>query len=63
MSKLSEVRWGRWAGAVAGVLVMFKSAVFVVARLIGLTKSEVQARGHDTAFVLGLAEKRRSGRA
>lgn len=63
MSKISEMRWGRLIGAVAGALVVFKSAAFVVARLIGLTKSEVQARGSDTAFVLGLAERRRSGRA
>jgi hypothetical protein len=63
MSKVSDVRWGRWVGAVAGALVLLKSAAFVVARLIGLAKSEVQARGGDTAFVLGLAERRRSGRA
>jgi hypothetical protein len=62
MSKVSDVRWGRWVGAVAGALVLVKSAAFVVARLIGLAKSEVQARGSDTAFVLGLAERRRSGR-
>ena len=63
MSKVSDVRWGRWVGAIAGVLVLLKSAAFVVARLFGLTKSEVQARGRDTAFVLGLAERRRRGGA
>ncbi len=63
MSKVSDVRWGRWVGAVAAALVLFKSATFVVARLLGLAKHEVQARGGDVAFVLGLAERRRSGRA
>jgi hypothetical protein len=62
MPKVKDVRWGRWVGAIAGVLVLFKSVVFVVARLLGLAKNEAQARGSDTAFVLGLAERRRAGR-
>jgi hypothetical protein len=61
MSKASEVRWGRWVAAIAGFLVMLKSGAFVFSRLFRLTKNEVQARGGDTAFVLGLASRRRSG--
>jgi len=41
---------------------MFKSAAFVVARLFGVARNEVQARGGDVAFVLGLAERRKAGR-
>lgn len=63
MSGARDVRWGRWIGAVAGAIVMFKSAAFVVARLFGLAKNEVQARGGDVAFVLGLAERRKAGRS
>jgi len=62
MSKVKDVRWGKWVGAIAGVLVLFKSLAFVVVRLLRLTKNEVQARGSDTAYVLGLAERRRAGR-
>jgi hypothetical protein len=62
MSSVRDVRWGRWVAAIAGVLVMFKSAAFVLARLFGLAKSEAQARGSDVAFVLGLAERRKTGR-
>ena len=62
MSKLKDVRWGRWVGAIAGALVLVKSLVFVVARLFRLTKNEAQARGSDVAYVLGLAERRRAGR-
>jgi hypothetical protein len=62
MSGARDVRWGRWLGAIAGAIVMVKSAAFVVARLFGLAKSEVQARGSDVAFVLGLVERRKTGR-
>ena len=62
MSKVKDVRWGRWVGAIAGALVLVKSLGFVVARVLRLTKNEVQARGSDSAYVLGLAERRRAGR-
>ena len=62
MSTGKDVRWGRWIGVIAGAIVFLKSAGFLVARLVGLVKSEMQARGDDVAFVLGLAERRRSGR-
>ena len=62
MSKVKDVRWGRWVGAIAGALVLVKSLVFVVARVLRLTKNEAQARGSDVAYVLGLAERRRAGR-
>ena len=62
MSKVKDVRWGRWVGAIAGALVLVKSLVFVVARVLRLTKSEVQARGSDVGYVLGLAERRRASR-
>ena len=62
MSKVKDVRWGKWAGAIAGVVVLFKSLVFVVARVLRLAKNEAQARGRDTDWVLGLAERRKAGR-
>jgi len=62
MSKVKDVRWGKWVGAIAGALVLVKSLVFVVARVLRLTKSEVQARGSDVGYVLGLAERRRASR-
>jgi hypothetical protein len=61
MTKVGEVRWGRWVGLLAGLLVFLKSVSFLVSRLIGLAKNEVQARGGDVTFVLGLAERRRTG--
>ena len=36
MSKVKDVRWGKWAAAIAGGLVLFKSLVFVVARVLRL---------------------------
>ena len=62
MSKVKDVRWGKWVGVIAGVLVLLKSLAFVVVRLLRITKNEVQARGSDTAYVLSLAERRRAGR-
>jgi len=62
MSKVKDVRWGRWAAAIAGGLVLFKSLVFVVARVLRLTHHEAQARGSDVGYVLGLTERRRAGR-
>ena len=62
MSKNKGVRLRRWAGAIAGVVVLFKSLVFVIARVLRFANNEAQARGSDTAYVLGLAERRRAGR-
>ena len=62
MSKVKDVRWGKWVGAITGALVLVKSLVFVVARVLRLANNEVQARGSDVAYVLGLAERRRAGR-
>lgn len=58
MSKLSEVRWGRLVGAVVGVLLLLKVIAFVVSKVVALTKSEMEARGSDVSFVLGMAERR-----
>ena len=62
MSKAKDVRWGKWVGAIVGALVLVKSLAFVVARALRLTKNEMQARGSDVGYVLGLAERRRAGR-
>jgi hypothetical protein len=62
MTRTKHVRWGRWAGAIAAALVLLKSAAFVIAKLFGLAKNEVQARGGDVNFVLGLAERRKHAR-
>jgi hypothetical protein len=62
MSRTKGVRWRRWVGAIAGVVVLFKSLVFVIARLLRFANNEAQARGSDTAYVLGLAERRRAAR-
>ena len=63
MAKAKNVRWGKWIGAIAGALVLLKSVVFVVAKAFGLAKNEVQARGGDVNFVLGLAARRKGGSA
>ena len=62
MSRTKGVRWGRWVGAIAGVVLVLKSLVFVIARLLRLANNEAQARGSDTAYVLGLVERRMAGR-
>ena len=63
MARIKDVRWGKWVGMIAGVLVLFKSLVFVIARLLRLANNEAQARGSDTAYVLGLVERRMAGRS
>ena len=62
MARIKDVRWGKWVGMIAGVLVVFKSLVFVIDRLLRLANNEAQARGSDTAYVLGLVERRMAGR-
>jgi hypothetical protein len=59
MAKDKGAHWGRRIGIAAGVLVILRSLVFVIARAFGLARNEVQARGGDVNFVLGLAERRR----
>ncbi|MGZ5398761.1 MAG: hypothetical protein ACXWDM_02030 [Nocardioides sp.] len=63
MSTDHDVQWGKWVGAVVAVFVFLKSAAFVFARLWRLARNEVEARGGDVAFVLGLAERRKGGGA
>ena len=58
MTESAKKRWGKRAGIFAGVLVMLRTLVFVVARIFRLTKSEVNARGGDVNFVLRMAERR-----
>ena len=62
MSKARGVRWGKWVGAIAGAVVLVKSIGFVAVRVLRLAKNEVEARGSDVGYVLGLAERRRAGR-
>jgi hypothetical protein len=61
MSKASDVRWGRWVGAFAGVVLLLKSVAYVFSRLFRLARNEVQARGGDVAFVLDLTQRGKSG--
>ena len=61
MTKDLKSRMGRWIAVFAGVLVMLKTVGFVVRKIFRLTKSEVDSRGSDVNFVLGLAERRRAG--
>jgi hypothetical protein len=63
VSTIREKPWGKWVAAVAGVLLLLKSTAYVVARLFGFAKHEVQARGGDVAFVLGVAERRKGTRS
>jgi hypothetical protein len=37
-----------------------ESTVFVITGMLGFTRCEVEARGGDVAFVLGLAPRRRA---
>ena len=61
MPRIKDVRWGKWVGMIAGVVILFKSLVFVIARVLRLANNEAQARGSDTAYVLGLVERRKAG--
>jgi hypothetical protein len=62
MTKASDVRWGRWVGIFAGVVLLLKSVAYVLSRVLRLAKNEVQARGGDVAFVLDLAKRGKAGR-
>ncbi len=59
MSGNNSVGLGRWVGVVAVLLALQEATSYVLRRLLSLATSEVQARGGDVAFVLGLAEKHR----
>ena len=62
MPRIKDVRWGKWVAMIAGVVILFKSLVFTIARVLRLANNEAQARGSDTAYVLGLVERRKAGR-
>jgi hypothetical protein len=61
MSKKRGSNWRRWLAAFAGIVVAFKSTVFVLRRTLRIANSEVQARGSDVAFVSHLVARRWSG--
>ena len=61
MVRVRDIRWGRWAAGIAGFLVAFKSADFLLRRIFRIANSEMQARGSDEAFLVNLATRRRSG--
>ena len=62
MSKKRQRHLGRWAAAIVGGLVALRASIFCFTRLFRFTKGEVESRGGDVAFVLGMAERRRAGR-
>ena len=62
MSEKPQRHLGRWAAAILGALVALRAVIFCVSRLFRFTRHEVEARGSDVAFVLGVAERRRAGR-
>ena len=62
MSEKRQRHLGRWAAAIVGVLVAIRAAVFCLTRLFRFTRHEVESRGGDVTFVLGVAERRRAGR-
>ena len=55
-------RAGRWAALLAGLLVLVKTVGFLVSRIFRVTRNEMDARGSDVNFVLGLAERRSGAR-
>jgi hypothetical protein len=61
MTKDIKSRVARWGAIAAGALVAIKTVIFVVKRIFRFTRSEVNARGSDVNFVLGVAERRRAG--
>ncbi len=61
MTKASDVRWGRWVGAFAGVVVLIKSVTYVISRLFRLARHEVHARGRDVDFVLDMTKRGKVG--
>ena len=62
MSEKRQRHLGRWAAAIVGGLVALKASIFCLTRVFRFTRHEVETRGGDVAFVLGIAERRRSGR-
>jgi hypothetical protein len=62
LKKTSDIgaRAGRWAAVFVGLLVTVKAVGFLVTRVFRFTRNEVNARGSDVNFVLGLAERRSS---
>ena len=59
MGKDRRRHWGRWAAGIVGALVALKGAAKLVAGIFSFTRNEVQARGGDVNFVLGLADRRK----
>ena len=62
MSEKHQRHLGRWAAVIVGALVALKTTIFCVSRVFRFTRHEVEARGSDVAFVLGIAERRSGGR-
>ena len=44
MTRLTEHNWGAWIAAVTGLLLLSKLVARLVARLVSVTKNEVEAR-------------------
>jgi hypothetical protein len=59
----TDMRWARWIAWVAGVVVVLRSAAFVIVRVLRFAGREAEARGSDVTYVLGLAERRLGPRA
>jgi hypothetical protein len=60
MAGARHVHWRRWVATIVSFLLALKTAVFLVSHLFRFAKREVESRGGDTAFVLGLTERRRA---
>jgi hypothetical protein len=48
--------------AFAGIVLLLKTGVFALSKVMSVVKSEVQARGSDTNLVLGLPDRRKGSR-
>ncbi len=59
MSGLREKPWGRWLALVTGALVLLKTLTVTISKIFTFAGREVQARGGDVNFVLGLAGRRK----
>ncbi len=61
MSGNRRTKWGKWAAAIAGGLVLIKGTVVVGTHVFAFAKGEVEARGGDVNFVLRLADRHKGG--
>jgi hypothetical protein len=59
MSRSGRKPWRAWIAAVAGVLLVLKTAAYVIPRLFALVTDEAKNRGADVNLAVNLANRGR----